>query len=140
MEFEKNILTGREADEIDAYFGQPAGSYPGLNIYKKDDTVYYFLFGDNEKEEGKSRVTGYAWFSGEKKLSQGVRLLDRERVMSQNGERKISEFVSEYGRPHADIGNGRAIPVYITEKGTVVSPVLTDRQTVTGVRELDLHI
>lgn len=140
MEFEKDILTGREVDEIDAYFGQPAGSYPGFNIYKKDDTVYYFLFGDNEKEEGKSRVTGYAWFSGEKKLSQGVRLLDRERVMSQNGERKISEFVSEYGRPHADIGNGRAIPVYITEKGTVVSPVLTDRQTVTGVRELDLHI
>ena len=85
-------------------------------------------------------MTGYAWFSGEKKLSQGVRLLDRERVMSQNGERKISEFVSEYGRPHADIGNGRAIPVYIKEKGTVVSPVLTDRQTVTGVRELDLHI
>lgn len=82
-------------------------------------------------------MTGYAWFSREKTLSHGVRLLDLD---SQNGERKISEFVSEYGHPHADIGNGRAIPVYITEKGTVVSPVLTDRQTVTGVRELDLHI
>ena len=140
MELEKDIFTGCEADEIKAYFGQPAGSYPGLDIYKKDDTVYYFIFGEKEKEDGRSRVTGYAWFSGEKTLSQGVRLLDRDRVMSQNGERKISEFVSEYGRPHADIGNGRAIPVYITEKGTVVSPVLTDRQTVTGVRELDLHI
>ena len=140
MELEKDIFTGCEADEIKAYFGQPAGSYPGLDIYKKDDTVYYFIFGDKEKEDGRSRVTGYAWFSGEKTLSQGVRLLDRDRVMSQHGERKISEFVSEYGRPHADIGNGRAIPVYITEKGTVVSPVLTDRQTVTGVRELDLHI
>ena len=140
MELEKDIFTGCEADEIKAYFGQPAGSYPGLDIYKKDDTVYYFIFGDKEKEDGRSRVTGYAWFSGEKTLSQGVRLLDRDRVRSQIGERKISEFVSEYGRPHADIGNGRAIPVYITEKGTVVSPVLTDRQTVTGVRELDLHI
>ena len=125
-----DCIIGKTKDNILNYFGKVEKNYNNILVYQREvgKIVVFIRLDENMNDY----VSGFAIFSGENELlySNGITLMKEEEKEELLKMSSLNEIFESFGIPAAEIGRGRTIFAYVSEKCDIVSVEVGEKNRV----------
>lgn len=109
------LLNNHSKGELTAYFRTPHLDFPTLSVFAEGKGFLAVTFEN-------AVANAYVLYNSEGKLCHNANLnvinIDSEKISSYE-ETTMTDFVKTYGKPHADLGSGRAVPAYLSDHASI---------------------